>query len=54
MAQDFGKAEPLLRHTVESKEDLTLHKELTRLFQPGRIGKVEVRNRIMMAPMGLG
>jgi 2,4-dienoyl-CoA reductase-like NADH-dependent reductase (Old Yellow Enzyme family)/thioredoxin reductase len=53
MAHDFGKAELLLRHTVESKEISMLYKELTRLFQPGRIGKVEVRNRIMMAPMGV-
>jgi 2,4-dienoyl-CoA reductase-like NADH-dependent reductase (Old Yellow Enzyme family)/thioredoxin reductase len=31
-----------------------LHKEMIRLFEPGRIGGVEVRNRIIMAPMGLG
>jgi len=31
-----------------------LHKELTKLFQPGMIGKVEVRNRIIMSPMGVG
>ena len=30
------------------------YKKLTRLFQSGKIGKVEVRNRIIMAPMGLG
>ena len=29
-------------------------KELTKLFQPGSIGRVEVRNRIVMPPMGVG
>jgi 2,4-dienoyl-CoA reductase-like NADH-dependent reductase (Old Yellow Enzyme family)/thioredoxin reductase len=31
-----------------------MRKQLTRLFQQGRIGTVEVRNRIAMAPMGVG
>jgi 2,4-dienoyl-CoA reductase-like NADH-dependent reductase (Old Yellow Enzyme family)/thioredoxin reductase len=31
-----------------------LHKELTRLFQTGSIGRVEVRNRIVMPAMGTG
>jgi 2,4-dienoyl-CoA reductase-like NADH-dependent reductase (Old Yellow Enzyme family)/thioredoxin reductase len=39
---------------IESRRVLKVHKELTRLFQPGRIGGVEVRNRIVMAPMGVG
>jgi 2,4-dienoyl-CoA reductase-like NADH-dependent reductase (Old Yellow Enzyme family)/thioredoxin reductase len=40
--------------TIESKEVLKLHKELTRLFQPGNIGRVEVRNRIVMPAMAAG
>jgi len=31
-----------------------MSQQLARLFQPGRIGTVEVRNRIVMAPMGVG
>ena len=26
--------------------------EFTRLFEPGMIGKMEVKNRLIMAPMG--
>ncbi|MFC1944309.1 NADH:flavin oxidoreductase [Chloroflexota bacterium] len=29
-------------------------KKLTTLFKPGRIGDLEIRNRIVMAPMGVG
>ena len=28
--------------------------ELTKLFEPGNIGKMEVKNRIVMAPAGTG
>ena len=35
-------------------EATKLSKELRKLFQSGRIGKLEVRNRIVMAPMGVG
>ncbi len=28
--------------------------ELSSLFQPGMIGKLEVKNRIVMAPLGVG
>ena len=31
-----------------------MDKKLTRLFQPGSIGRVEVRNRIVMPAMGAG
>ena len=26
--------------------------QLTKLFEPGKIGRMEVKNRIVMAPMG--
>ena len=28
--------------------------QLTKLFEPGRIGTLELKNRIVMAPMGTG
>jgi 2-enoate reductase len=28
--------------------------QFKKLFQPGRIGKMEIKNRIVMAPMGTG
>ena len=29
-------------------------KKLTKLFEPGKIGKLEIKNRILAAPLGMG
>jgi 2,4-dienoyl-CoA reductase-like NADH-dependent reductase (Old Yellow Enzyme family)/thioredoxin reductase len=38
---------------MSHKENLGMEK-LTRLFEPGRIGKLEIKNRIISAPLGMG
>ncbi len=35
------------------KENMGMEK-LTSLFEPGRIGKLEIKNRIISAPLGMG